>query len=191
MFSLVLWLVRRQSVHRTGKNPISTTMSSLALPYRKSPILQAIRAAEPAAEFALVGIVWIGKRLPWLVALIPLIIFGFLYTVIAYYPLKFLRQANSKATDYILNAINQMDERELMELHLEIENSSKRLARITSMTRPFFVFKPLIAEFKLMLHDEQRLERGLFVHLYPDYEQPLSKEQEQELIESFAPWRAA
>src|SRR5258706_11058500 len=150
-----------------GKNP----MHAIALPYSKGHVLHVFLAKlESVAEWLLLSIVRFVAKSPWILALMLLITFGFTYTILAYVPLTVSRRINKRLVDSLMGSMKDFEQRQAMLFHLEVEDTVKKLNQVTVATRSFFVFRPLISEFKLILLDNQRLERALFAHAYPDFQ---------------------
>ena len=166
-------------------------MSAIALQYHHKPgssIFLVIEAIEVAAAKILYNFVRVLSKTPWIIALLLLVTVGLLYTLIFFIPLYFSRKANTLAVNKALGSLDELDDRDAMLYHSDIEQEVKKLTFLTKNTASFFVFKPLNNEFARILEDSKLLEVALFKQAYPSMDNILTSDQEAELIEAFKPW---
>ena len=167
-------------------------MSAIALQYHHKPgssIFLVIEATEIAAAKVLYNFVRVLSKTPWIFALLLLITGGLLYTLIFYIPLYLSRKTNTIAVNKTLASLSELNDRDAMLYHSDIEQEVKKLNFLTENTAAFFVFKPLNNEFARILEDLKRLEVALFNQAYPSADNKLTSDQEAELIKAFKPWK--
>jgi hypothetical protein len=163
-------------------------MRTMALPYHHNKANIFVEAEKLAVD-GLVWLVSIFSRIPWIFALLLVVTVGLAYTIVCYLPLVWLRRKNRSLLASLLEDLDNVEERDLMEFHLDLEDTVKKLRSVRAKGNSFFVFKPLNSELAKLLDDTNRAERIVFDRLYPDYDKELTKEQESELIEAFKPWK--
>ena len=125
----------------------------------------------------------------WIIGMILLITIGLLYTIVFYLPLLYARKKTKKEIGILLETIGELNDAEAVETHLAIEDLRKLLEKIVENGGSFFVFVPIIHEIKKTLSYVKKAETLLFQKAYPEYDAPLTKEQEKELSNIFTGWR--
>ncbi len=125
----------------------------------------------------------------WIIGMILLITIGLLYTIVFYLPLLYSRKKTKKEIGILVETIGELNDAEAVETHLAIEDLRKLLEKIVENGGSFFVFVPIIHEIKKTLSYVKNAETILFQKAYPEYDAPLTKEQEKELSNIFTGWR--
>lgn len=129
------------------------------------------------------------NKLPWIIALVILVPLGLLYVGAAILPLRHTRKKAVNACTDINQFIDKINERDAMELLIDIEDVRKLCDYIVVNGSRFFVLAPVVNECRLIADAHRETEKILFKKAYPDYERPLTPEEEQEIIKAFAPWK--
>lgn len=131
-------------------------------------------------------------KLPWLLALIPLLIVGLAMTSVLYFPLVLARRKVMKLTRAVLEEVDNMGEREAMLIHAGVEEMRRRFDDIKKGPGgpdKFFVFRPLVNEMEKTARQYQAAEEALLRKAYPNFDKPLTPQQTQTLIQAFKVWR--
>lgn len=129
------------------------------------------------------------QRLPWLIALAFLGVFGFVYSIgtaaILYFLRLRMRDLNYKA----IKLIDRILITDAMEMHLEAEAFSKKLLHVQGLTSRETMFRPITRQLDLMYKDNKAYEQAMFNRAYPDYHKPLSKEEHNRIFDAMRGWR--
>lgn len=157
-------------------------MNALVLQHRFD-VLNAIN--EKATSFGL-HLVTFFTRLPWLIALIPVFVIGFLYTAISYLPLYVMRKLVTSKTKSILSEIAKLSPRQAMLLHADFEELACGMERVVKNGSGFFILKPVINEIAKMAVQYKKIEISLKQVAYPTSE--LTEDQKQNLRVAFKSW---
>lgn len=133
------------------------------------------------------------SRLPliigWVLGLALLITIGTIFTIVFYLPLLLSRRQIKSEMKSIINGIDQLDQRSAMELHSLIEECRIFFDKTDIGGRGFYVFLPLTHEIRKTSNHFKQAELALFKKAYPDFEKPLTSQEEQELISTFKGWK--
>jgi len=133
------------------------------------------------------------KHLPmilaWTLGLVLLMTIGLIFTILFYVPVLVARKQTQSVIKNLLKDIKSLDERSAMKLHLEIEEVRIRLDMVVNKGDSFFIFLPIIHEFKKTADFYRNAEVELFKAAYPNYEKQLTADQESEVKEIFQGWQ--
>lgn len=129
------------------------------------------------------------SKLPWLIALFFLLVFGSLYTLFAYVPTYSMRKSVAKLANHLKSkGVADISQREAMERHTQSEDLRLRIESIVSRGGGFFIIKPIITELQRAGVQFKIMEDILFKAAYPDYEKPLTKDEENQLKGLYKGW---
>lgn len=160
-------------------------MKTMAIEY---PISHPLLSIEKRIASFLYQVILTITKAPWLIALALALTLGLLQTVIFYFPILIIRKRAERALGELIVNLEKVDERELMLLHTDLEDTKERLLSILDVSEKSLVFKPLNIEFSKMLAAFTEAEKNVFKHVYPDYDKALTNQQIAELNEAFKPW---
>ena len=165
----------------------------MTITYNDNRVINPIEEILLNFTYAVVSIFKPISRLPlfisWILGMILLVTLGFLYTIIFYLPLLASRKKINSDVKALIKNIDRFSESEAMELHIEFESLRKRMDKIVHKGNHFFVFTPIMHEIRKTSAQIKNAEETLFVKAYPDYENPLTKEQSEELYGLMRSWR--
>lgn len=160
-------------------------MKTMAIEY---PVSHPLLSIEKRIASVLYQLILTITKAPWLVALALALTLGLLQTLIFYFPILIIRKRAEKALGELIINLAKVDERELMLLHTDLEDTKERLQNILNVSEKSLVFKPLNIEFSKMLTAFAEAEQSVFKYVYPDYDKVLTNQQVAELNEAFKPW---
>ncbi|MCE2994612.1 MAG: hypothetical protein ACK5RG_01675 [Cyclobacteriaceae bacterium] len=125
----------------------------------------------------------------WILGLVLLLTLGLGFTIIFYIPVLILRKQTKSEIRNMIGKIDQIPQREAMELLLKIDQIIEKLNKVTSNGNSFYVLLPIINEFKktsgYFVEAAGKLQRIA----YPNNEKQVTIDQEQQLIKIFSGWR--
>lgn len=127
-------------------------------------------------------------RIPWLIALFLVMPVGILILLFLYVPIRISRYRLERKINLFLKHISDYPKREAMIFHSDIEDIRKKSEEVSTVGKGILILKPFNIEIEKTSKIFKRLEDALFSYVYPDYGKPISKEEEQELVEAFKEW---
>ena len=129
------------------------------------------------------------RFVPWIAGLLILITIGFLIAILLKPFTYYARRKIGKIVDKIINEVDSLSVRDAMEYHSEVEAFRDKLEDDIKDTFGYFVFKPVENDLRKIINSSCNLENKLFHKAYPDYDKPLTAEQNKHLSKVFESWK--
>ena len=177
-------------INPKGRLIVTTTMTII---YNRNNLINPLEEILLEITNSIVSIVKPIAKVPfvitWILGLVLLLTLGLGFTIIFYIPVLILRKQTKSEIRNMIGKIDQIPQREAMELLLKIDQIIEKLNKVTSNGNSFYVLLPIINEFKktsgYFVEAAGKLQRIA----YPNNEKQVTIDQEQQLIKIFSGWR--